>query len=96
MAARSLDERVEILEPIMGELQLLPVRMDALESQILQLRGEVGDGFSVIHERLAEHKQQFQSIDKRFDETNRHMRVLHEEVLRRISLLQEGRPRRKR
>ena len=73
----------------MGDRQLLPARMDALESQIVQLRGEMRDGFSAIREQLARH-------DQRFDETNRQMRVLHEEVLHRISLLQEGRPRRKR
>jgi len=89
MAARTLNERVEILEKKVGDLQLLPARMDALESQILQLRGEMRDGFSAIHERLAGH-------DRRFDEMNRHMRVLHEEVLNRLSLLQESRPRRKR
>jgi hypothetical protein len=96
MAARTLNERVEILEQKVGDLQLLPARMDALESQILQLRSEMGDGFSAIHKRLAEHDKRFDVIDQRFDETNRHMRVLHEEVLSRISLLQEGRPRRKR
>ena len=103
MATRSLNERIEILEQKVGDLQLLPARMDALELQILQLRGEMGGGFSAIHKRLAEHEkrfdaidQQFVGIDQRFDETNRHMRVLHEEVLTRLSLLQEGRPRRKR
>ena len=92
----ALDERVEILEQKVGVLELLPNRVTAVESQILQLRGEMRDGFSAIHERLAGHEQQFQSIEKRFDETNRHMRVLHEELLTRLSLLQESRPRRKR
>ena len=76
MAARSLDERVEILETKVGDLQELPARMGAVEAQILQLRVEMRDGFS--------------AIDQRFDETNRHMRVLHEEVLKRISLLKDG------
>ena len=89
MATRSLEERIEILEQKVGDLQLLPARMDALESQILQLRGEMRDGFSAIREQLAHH-------DHRFDEMNRHMRVLHEEVLNRIALLREGRGRRKR
>ena len=83
MAARSLDERVEILEKKVGDLEKLPARMDAVESQILQLRGEMRDGFSAIDRRFA-------GLDQRFDETNRHMRVLHEEVLRRISLLKNG------
>ena len=90
MAARSLDERVKILEQKVEGLQKLPARMDAVESQILQLRGEMRVGFSAIRER-------FDSIDRQFDETNRSMRVLHEDVVNRIALLGEGRgPRKKR
>jgi hypothetical protein len=79
----TLGRGVEILEQKVGDLQLLPARMDALESQILQLRGEIRDGFSAIREKLEQH-------DQRFDQTDRHMRVLHEEVLKRISLIKEG------
>ena len=60
---------------------MLPDRVTSLESQILQLRAEMHDGFS--------------AIDGRFEETHRFMRVLHEEVLTRISLLQEARRPRK-
>jgi hypothetical protein len=92
MAARSLNERVEILEQKVGDLQVLPERVAAVESQILQLRGEMRDGFSAI-------RSQFEDLDRRMqegdEETRRYMRVLHEEVLSRISLLQEGRGRRK-
>jgi hypothetical protein len=77
--------------------------MDAVEAQILQLRGEMRDEFSAIRERFERIDQrfegmdrQFQTIDGRFEETHRFMRVLHEEVLTRISLLQEGGGRRKR
>ena len=73
----------------MEGLQKLPARMDAVESQILQLRGEMRVEFSAIRER-------FDSIDRRFDETNRSMRVLHEDVIARISLIREGRARKKR
>jgi len=45
MAERSLDERVEILEKKVGDWQEWPARMDTLESQILQLRVEMRDGF---------------------------------------------------
>ena len=76
MAERSIEERLQILEQKVGDLQELPARMDTLESHILQLRIEVRDGFS--------------AIDERFDQTDRHMRVLHEEVLKRISLIKEG------
>jgi len=54
--------------------------MDAVESQILHLRVEIRDGFSAIDRRIQEGDE----------ETRRHMRVLHEEVLRRISSIKEG------
>ena len=76
MSARSSNERIEILEQKVGDLQSLPDRMTAVESQILQLRGEMRDGFSAMREGD--------------DETRRQMRLLHEEVLSRIALLQEG------
>ena len=44
----ALDERVEILEQKVGVLELLPNRVTAVESQILQLRGEICSGFSAI------------------------------------------------
>jgi chromosome segregation ATPase len=131
MPARSLTERVEILEQKVRDLQLLPDRVAAVESHILQLRGEMRDGFSAIRERFDGIDQRFEemeqrfdgidrrfggidqrfeemdqrfegldqqlkTIDERFGETHRFMRVLHEEVLTRLSLLQEGRGRRKR
>ena len=82
MSARSSNERIEILEQKVGDLQSLPDRMTAVESQILQLRGEMRDGFSAMREGD--------------DETRRQMRLLHEEVSSRIALLQEGRGRKKR
>ena len=82
MSARSSNERIEILEQTVGDLQSLPDRMTAVESQILQLRGEMRDGFSAMRDGD--------------DETRRQMRLLHEEVLSRIALLQEGPGRKKR
>jgi hypothetical protein len=100
MAARSLNERVEILEQKMGDLQLLPARMDALESQILQLRGEMRVEFSAIRERFEETRQLARELHQEVlagdKENGRLMRVLHEDVVARISLLGEGRGRKKR
>jgi len=73
MAGRPLTERVKILEQQVERLRELPSRMAAVESQILQLRGEMQGGISAIRGDI--------------DETRRHMRVLHEEVLSRIALL---------
>jgi hypothetical protein len=123
MPEHALTERVGILEKTVEELRLLPDRVAAVESQILQLRGEMHDGFSAILLRLDGHDQRFVEVDQRFDridrrldqvdqrfvevdqrfdrldasleETRNQARVLHEEVLSRISLLQEGRRRKK-
>ena len=92
MAARSLTERVEILEQKVDALQTLPDRVTSLESQILRLRGEMRDGFSTIHEQFEGIDRRFEQVERRIqegdEETRRYMRVLHEEVLTRISLLQ--------
>ena len=93
MAARSLTERVEILEHKVEGLQALPARMDAVEAQILHLRGEMHDGFSAIRGQIGDLARRMQEGD---EETRRLMRVLHEDTLTRLSLLQEGRGRRKR
>jgi len=74
MAVRSLTQRVEILEQKVGDLQELPARMTAVESQILQLREETHVEFSAIRsrfdgvdQRLDGADQRFVAIDKRFD-----------------------------
>jgi len=97
MAVRSLNERVEILEQKVGELQELPTRMAAVESQILQLRGEMRDGFSATVTRIQEGDKESRRYARTLhDEVLTQMRVLHEDVISRLALLQEGRGRRKR
>ena len=104
MAARSLDERVGILEQKVEGLQKLPARMDAVESQILQLRDEMRDEFSAIRERFEEtrqlarelHQEVLTRLQEGDQENGRLMRVLHEDVVARISLIQEGGGRKKR
>ena len=93
MAVRSLTQRVEILEQKVGDLQELPTRMVAVESQILQLRDEMRVEFSAIRGQLGD-------IDRRMqegrEEAKRHATLLHEELITRISLIQEGVRRKKR
>ena len=101
MAARSLNERVEILEQKVGELQTLPDRVTGLESQILQLRGEMRDGFSAILARVQEgdeetrrysralHEEVLTKLHEGDEETRNQMRTLHEEVISRFALLQD-------
>jgi hypothetical protein len=48
MADRDLERRVRILEEKVTELQELPARVAAVESQILHLRAEMQGGFSAL------------------------------------------------
>jgi len=102
VARRSLTERVEILEQTVEDLRGLPDHVAAVESQILQLRGEMRGEFSAIRERFEAVDRRFEAVDRRFDainerfdETHRYMRVLHEDVVARLALLHEGRRERK-
>ena len=44
----SLERRIEILEENMEQLRDVPVRLSAVESQIVQLRAEMQTGFSAL------------------------------------------------
>jgi signal transduction histidine kinase len=48
MAPGSFEERLTMLESQMQELRTVPIRLAEAESQILQLRADVRDGFSAI------------------------------------------------
>ena len=86
MPPETIDSRVDRLESRVSELEKLPDRLTALESQIVQLRSEMRDEFSAVREEMREQN----------DETRRHMLVLHEEVIGRLAIIQEGQPRRRR
>ena len=86
MPAQTLESRVERLERRVTTLEQLPERMTALESQIVQLRTEMRDEFSAMRHE----------INSGDEETRTLMRVLHEDVIQRIALLQEGKGRSKR
>ena len=64
----------------MTRLEELPGRMDRLESQIVQFRTEVRDEFSAV-------RQEIRSGD---EETRRYMRVLFEEYVGRLRVIDEG------
>ena len=81
MPAQTLESRVDRLERRVNRLEQLPDRMTALESQIVQLRTEMGGEFSAMR----------QEIHVGDEETRTLMRVLHEDVINRIALLQESR-----
>ena len=82
----------------MARSEELPVRMDRLESQIVQLRAEMHgefsavrqemrDGFSAVDEQFAAVRSEIQTGD---EETRRYMRLLFEEYVGRIRIIDEG------
>jgi hypothetical protein len=79
MSPESLRVRVERLERRMENLELLPDRVSAVESQIMQLRDEMRNEFSATRALISD--------------VDRYMRVLHEDVIQRITTLGEGRSR---
>ncbi len=62
----------------MTKLEELPARMDDLTLQVSQLRTEMRAEFSAMRAEIAEMA------------TGSEMRALHEDVISRIALLQEG------
>jgi hypothetical protein len=108
MPDTDLLRRIEILEQKVEGLELVPARMTGLEWQILRLDNDMRAGFSAIRqdvataidalraeliERMSQLSEQISTGD---EETRRYMRVLHEEVIDRISRIQEASPPRRR
>jgi hypothetical protein len=108
MPERTMTERLENLEKKMELLERLPERVSAVELQILHIRSEMHGQFSAVrsemHEQFSavrgEMHEQFSAVrdelHTEIEETRRYMRVLHEEVLSRIAVIQEGHARRRR
>jgi hypothetical protein len=95
-----LEKRVEILEDEMQTLRELPDRVASLEVHILQFREEVRGEFSALRNDVRAGDEETRSqlrgeMRTLNDATLTHMRVLHEDVISRIALLDEhwnGRP----
>lgn len=98
MQQRSIVERVEILERKVEALETLPDRLTGVELQLVQLRDEMRVEFSAIrggagtNVTLSSLREEIRAGD---EETRRFMRVLHEEVITRLALIEEGRRARK-
>jgi hypothetical protein len=73
-----------MLERQIQELRDLPARVASVESQILQLREEMRDGFSSIRSEL---RAEIQSGNQ---ETRNFMRALYEDALARIATMGEA------
>jgi hypothetical protein len=86
----SLIRRIETLEQKVEGLELLPARMTALESQILQLGDEMRGGFSAIRQELTTAVDTVRAEIRTGGEETRHeMHALHQNVVERISQLEE-------
>ena len=112
MPPKTIESRVDNLERRVPELELetLPDRITAVELQIVQLRTEMRGEFSAVREETRSGDEETRHVlgvridetarvlGERIDENGRHMRVLHEEVIGRLAIIQEGQsaPRRRR
>ena len=90
---QTIESRVEKLERRVGRLEELPDRIDDLTSQVSQLRTRMDAEFSAVRAEIAE---QGAASAARDEALGIQMRVLHEDVVSRIALLQNGRPARAR
>ena len=96
MARESLERRVDMLERRVELLEQLPERMTALESQFVLLRDEMRAEFSTARGEIRAGDEDTRrvlrdEIRTGDEETRRYMRVLHEDLVTRITLLGEGR-----
>ena len=81
----------------MEALETLAGRMTRVELQLVQLRDEMRAEFSAIRGGAGVTLSSLrQEISARDEETRRYMRMLHEDVIARLAIIQEGqRPRKK-
>ncbi len=97
-----LVRRIEILEGDVNALRQLPEQVSAVAADLAALRGDVtqlqGDVTQLkldITETRGEVRAEFAAVRDEIrtgdEETRRQMRILHEEVISRIALLDEGR-----
>ena len=95
MPQQTLENRLEILEQKVESLEGLPNRVAALEPQIVQFREEMRLEFSAVRREMRAGTNSLAEtlrgeIRGGEEETRRQMRVLHEDVISRIALLNEG------
>ena len=89
MPPQTSASKVEDLEHRVTRLEELPARIDDLTSQVSQLRVEMRDEFSAVRTEMA---AGFAAGEVKTDGLAVQMRVLHEDVVARIALLHEERP----
>jgi len=97
MSPESLRARVDRLERRVEILEQFPDRVRALEGQIVLLRDEMRSEFSATRAGLgteieATRRLLTERMEFLFDANERHMRMLHEDLVQRITTINEGRP----
>ena len=91
MPPQPIESRVTSLERRMTESEQLPGRIDDLTSQVSQLRTEMRVEFSAVRVELRrEIAEQGAASAARDEALGIQMRMLHEDVISRFALLQEG------
>ena len=94
MARESLEKRMDGLERRVEILERLPDRVTAVESQIVLLRDEMRSEFSAVRADAVETRRVLtERMESLFDANQRHMRLLHEDLVERIARMGEGRTR---
>jgi hypothetical protein len=92
MAQESLEKRMNRLGRRVEILERLPDRVTAVESQIAQLRGEMRSEFSAVRADAVETRRVLtERMESLFDENERHIWLLHEDLVERIARLSAGR-----
>jgi len=81
--------RIEILEERVNSLSELPDRVSAVERQVVALCGEVTSFRAEVRNEFAAMRAELRAeMHAGDEETRRYMRVLHEDLISRIALLQ--------
>lgn len=99
-----LEEKVDALATLPNRVTQVEARLTALTDEFVSFRSEVRERFDNVDNRFESVNKRFDNVDGKFGsvdkqfqavreeirEVGRHMRVLHEDVISRIALLQEG------
>ena len=89
-----MEKRMDRLERRVEILERLPDRVTAVESQIVLLRDEMRSEFSAVRADAVETRRVLtERMESLFDANQRHMRLLHEDLVERIARMGEGRTR---
>ena len=99
MNGKTKDERVTDLKQLAEALAPSPARVEAVESHGVQQRAEIPAELSAFRRAMAEFRSGVRAdlaayelqLTRHIKELQREMRVQHEEVIRRLALIGEGR-----